>query len=424
MLECAFTAIDHARRSGRQFAVIALSLDQFDAIHAALGPAVCREVLDAVACRIDDCLPHGAHVSRCEGNEYAIVLPEIHSREDVWASISTVCDAIEQPIFLDGNGGSECFVTASAGVSLSTQEGASAEQLWQNARATLCEARKRPSTCLFGSVDAASAVARRWSIENRLRRAMNQMPFQLLYQPLLDFRRRIMGAEALLRWPHPGDEPVSQADFIRVAEESGLIVPIGEWVLRRACEQALVWQNAGLGPLRMAINVSPCQTAQPDFADTVARILQDTGFDPRNVELELTESCVVKDLLSCAGALTELRALGIRVAIDDFGSGYSCLQYLKKLPVDRLKIDRSFIRDIAQDADTHAMVSAIVTLAHNLGLEVTAEGIESAEQLRFLRRLKCDAWQGYLCSRPVTAERFEGLLEREQRIAGGPLAAA
>jgi EAL domain-containing protein (putative c-di-GMP-specific phosphodiesterase class I) len=252
---------------------------------------------------------------------------------------------------------------------------------------------------------------KRLTLETSLRRALERMEFVAYYQPRVDMSTGlVIGAEALVRWRHPDLGLVPPAEFIPLAEDTGLIVPLGEWVLRTACAQSKSWQESGFAPLSVAVNLSARQFQQQNLSDVVARILRETGLDSNYLELELTESSIMKDAESSVRTLGELKEMGVKIAIDDFGTGYSSLGYLKRLPIDMLKIDQSFVRDVTTDPDDAALVMAIIALAHNLRLRVTAEGVETEEQRAFLHLLRCDEWQGYLCSRPLPAEAFEELL--------------
>ena len=250
-------------------------------------------------------------------------------------------------------------------------------------------------------------------MESELRHALERNEFVLHYQPQVDLRSgQVIGMEALLRWHHPEFGMVSPASFIGLAEETGLIVPIGAWVLRTACAQNKLWQRAGAGNLRVAVNLSARQFAQPDLVQSIMGILQETGLAAHHLEIELTESMVMTDVERAIGTLRELKAIGVKLSIDDFGTGYSSLSYLKRFPIDVLKIDRSFVRDITLDADDAAIVASIISLSHNLNLKVIAEGVETQEQLMYLRQHDCDQMQGYYFSKPLPADAFEWMLQR------------
>jgi diguanylate cyclase (GGDEF)-like protein len=402
-------ALSVAQSSGHMIGVLSIFIDQLDAVKDALGHSLADEVLREVSRRLASRLREGDTAGRFEGNEFVVILTRIEKADRVAAAVLGIRQCFEAPFTLDGH---DLAVTASIGIGLYPDDGQTAAILFHNAHSALCRARElRENSNQFYAPGMDAAMRRRFSLEGEIRRSTERGDFELHYQPQMDVHTwRIVGAEALVRWRRPGGESVSQEDFIRVAEDSGLIVPIGEWVIRTACEQIVSWRRRGFSGLNIAVNLSGRQFRQKDLARTISRVLQETGANADDLELELTESCVVHDLQSSAEMLRELKQLGIRIALDDFGTGYSSLSYLKRLPVDRLKIDRSFIADLATDPDSAALVMAIINLAHNLRLGVIAEGVENAEQLKFLHLFQCDQWQGYLCSQPVPADQFERLL--------------
>ncbi|MDB5841733.1 MAG: diguanylate cyclase, partial [Herminiimonas sp.] len=269
----------------------------------------------------------------------------------------------------------------------------------------------------FHTPDMNAMVQERLRIETDLRRAIEREEFELYYQPQLDLRTgQVTGMEALIRWNHPEQGLVPPAGFIRIAEETGLIGPIGAWVLRTACARNKAWQEAGLPHLKVAVNLSARQFTQNDLVGMVAAVLSETGLAPHYLEIELTESLVMKDVDQAISIMLELKALGVKLSLDDFGTGYSSLSYLKRFPIDVLKIDRSFVADIARDADDAAIVMSIISLAHNLKLRVIAEGVEDIEQLEYLRRNGCDEMQGYYFCRPLPPDDFEKMLASGQRL--------
>jgi len=307
----------------------------------------------------------------------------------------------------------ELFITASMGVSFYPLDGHDAASLLRNADSAMYTAKnsgKNDFRCF--SAEGTAAALEKLELENYLRRALENSELQIYHQPQVDIEGNLEGLEVLLVWDHPKLGRISPARFIPIAEESGMILPIGSWVLHRACQQAVEWQKAGYAPIRIAVNVSALQFGQANFVATVAVALAATGLDAKYLELEITESLVMRDVEQSARRMSELRSLGVRIAIDDFGTGYSSLSYLRRLPADTLKIDQSFLRDIEVGFGRSQLFETIVMLAHNMGLEVTAEGVENVEQLELVRQARCDLVQGHLFGGPLDASSVEVLLTR------------
>jgi diguanylate cyclase (GGDEF)-like protein len=373
-----------------------------------LGHEIGMSILQEVAERLKKCVGEDETVARFEGDEFALLLPHIQDTDHIVKTFNNIREAFKSPICINGH---EIFPSASAGISLFSDDGDNAQILLKNARAALSRAEDQGGNDYqFYTIDMNDRAFKRLELENQLRRALDQEEFEVFYQPKVDITtKKIVGMEALVRWNHPTFGLVSPAEFIPLAEETGLIVPIGEWVLRRACFQSKLWQDQGFA-LQVSVNISAPQFQQ-DLSGIVMSIIHETGFDPSYLELEVTESSIMKNVEYSVGVLNELKHLGIKIAIDDFGTGYSSLGYLKKLPIDTLKIDKSFISDITTSPDDAALVMAIITLSHNLRLKVIAEGVETEEQLRFLHLVRCDQMQGYLFSKPVSSEAFGQMLE-------------
>jgi diguanylate cyclase (GGDEF)-like protein len=407
-----------AERNHQPLGMLFLSLDGFKKVHDTLGHAIGDRLLQKVAERLRASAHQGETVARFEGDEFALLLTQIGGTEgeDVVEVIFQINESLQLPFIIDDH---ELFITISIGISLYPNDGADAPTLLKNADAALYRAREQGgNNYQFYTADMNAKAMKRLSLENSLRRALERSEFEVYYQPVLDINtRKIVGMEALLRWHHPELGLVQPAEFIPLAEDTGMIVPIGEWVLRTACTQSKSWQEAGFASLSLAVNLSARQFQQQNLAEVVVRILQETGLNPHNLELELTESSIMKNAESAVRTLGELKAMGVKIAIDDFGTGYSSLGYLKRLPIDILKIDRSFVSDVTTDPDDAALVMTIITLAHNLRLKVVAEGVDTEEQLSFLHLLRCDEWQGYLFSRPLPVEAFEELLMQGQILA-------
>ncbi|HWM67187.1 MAG TPA: EAL domain-containing protein [Steroidobacteraceae bacterium] len=406
-------AIAQAERHQNRFAVFVVDLDRFKAINDSLGHLAGDAMLKEVARRLASVLRKADTLARLGGDEFVLVLNEIASAQDVETIAGRVLADIARPVKLSDL---ELHTSASIGISLFPADGTDAETLLQHADAAMYHAKKNGRNTYQLFVLAMNAFAKdRLELENGLRRALVQGEFVLHYQPKVDVRDGgIDSAEALIRWQHPTRGLTGPLDFIPLAEESGLILPIGEWVLREACRQACAWQTAGLRPLRVAVNLSAQQFRQKNLVAVVRSALNAARLEPRYLELELTESAVMHDAEQSIEILQQLSALGVRISVDDFGTGYSSLSYLRRLPLDKLKIDRAFIRDVVTSRDDAAIVRAIVSLAHNLRLKVIAEGVETPDQLAFLRELGCDQYQGYHYSVPVPDNVFVEMLREHQ----------
>ncbi len=414
-------ALENARRREGSLAVLFLDLDRFKQINDTLGHGAGDRLLQGVAERLRKCLRSSDAVARGEalgatddvarlgGDEFIVIITNITRGEDAARVARRVQEALEQPFKLDEN---EVFATASIGISIFPQDGTDLETLLKNADAALYHAKDAGrSNYQFYSKSMNAAALQRLTLENKLRRALEREEFQLFYQPQIDVRSwSIIGAEALIRWRHPNLGLVQPVEFIGLAEETGLILAIGEWVLRTACAQAKAWQDAGHGPLVMAVNISGRQFRGKSLVQTIGQIIAASGIDPRRLELEITESVLMRSVDETVNTLKALRAMGPRIAVDDFGTGYSSLSYLRRFPIDTLKLDQSFIQDSVKDRGTAAIVAGVIDMAHGLGLEVIAEGVETAEQRTLLFQDGCHIMQGYLFGRPVPAQEFEQLL--------------
>lgn len=404
-------ALRYAQRNTRLVAIMSLDLDRFKIINESLGHPHGDALLQAVAKRLVNCVRVIDTIARVGGDEFMFILSDLVNAQDAADIARKILDVLAEPFVLEEN---ECFISASIGISLYPSDGEDSTTLVKNADAALNHAKRQGRNNYQYYAEEMNATAlQRLTLENGLRHALERQEFVLYYQPQLDIESgAIIGVEALLRWQSPERGLVAPAEFIPLLEETGLIVPVGEWVLRSACAQNRAWQREGLAPIRVSINLSALQFRQPDFAETIARILQETGLDPgwEGLEMELTESLLVNNVEETIKTLHKLRAMKIKVSIDDFGTGYSSLTYLKRFPLFGLKIDRSFVNDLSIKPEDAAIVSAIIALAHSLKLNVIAEGVETLEQLRFLRELKCDEMQGYLFSPPLPAADVVRLL--------------
>jgi diguanylate cyclase (GGDEF)-like protein/PAS domain S-box-containing protein len=407
-------AIILAERHRKKVAVLFLDLDGFKHINDSLGHPIGDKLLQSITKRLVNCVRGSDTVSRQGGDEFVVLLSEVEQAEDAVIAARRMLKAVAEAHPIAKH---DLHVTTSIGVSVYPDDGLDAETLIKNADTAMYQAKEngQQSYQFFKPAMNVRAVERQ-SIEESLRRALERQEFALHYQPKINLRtRQITGAEALLRWAHPIRGPISPAQFIPVAEDCGLILPIGNWVLREACQQARVWVDAGLPLGTMAVNISAIEFRDENFLDGVLAILKDTGLDPRFLELELTESVLMKHAESTVSILKTLRARGVQVAVDDFGTGYSSLSYLRKFSIDALKIDQSFVRQITTTPDETSIVTAMISMGRNLKLRVVAEGVETQEELTFLQAHQCDEAQGYYFSRPVLPHQFAKLLETSLR---------
>ncbi len=403
-------AIARASRHEMRFAVLVVDLDRFKAINDSLGHIAGDELLQEVARRLSGLLRKEDSLARLGGDEFVLLIHEVSGPADAEQVARKVLTQVALPFQLAGL---DVHVSPSVGISLCPDDGDDSETLLQHADAAMYHAKKKGRNTFQFFAPAMNAFAReRLELESGLRTALAQREFELHYQPKVDIATgRIESAEALIRWRHPKRGLIPPGGFIPLAEETGFIVQLGEWVLYEACRQARAWQDEGLH-LRMAVNLSARQFRQDSLIETVRGALTAARLEPRYLELELTESAVMQDAESSVQIMRRLSDAGLRISVDDFGTGYSSLSYLRRLPLDKLKIDRSFIREIVTSRDDAEIVRAIVTLAHSLHLKVIAEGVETAEQLTFLRALGCDQYQGFYCSPPLPPAQFIALLPR------------
>ena len=380
-----------------------IDLDRFKEINDTLGHPIGDQLLAQAAARLEPIIPPGGVLARIGGDEFAVLVPGATDTE-AQTFAQSLLSALRKPFELNNF---ELFVTGSIGVALYPRDGKSPSELQQNADAAMYRAKNEGrDSCAIYDAGLSAAARDRMELANGLRRALERNELELHYQPQVDLDGRLCGLEALLRWTHPTRGLLAPAHFIDIAEETGLIVPIGTWVIEEACRQCRKWNTRRQVPLKIAVNVSALQFYFSDLVEVVRAALQKTGLPPSCLELEITESLVVRDARKCAAELDQLRTLGVTIAIDDFGTGYSCLSYLRRLPVDVLKIDRSFLEDV-ESQSASAVLQAITVLAHSLGLNVVAEGIERKEQIPVLRRLGIDLAQGYYLGRPKPVNEIE-----------------
>lgn len=406
-------ALMRADRERTSAALMFLDLDGFKDVNDTLGHRVGDKLLADVAGRILKCVRKGDTVARLGGDEFTVVMSGIMETTQVIGIAHRIIEAFRRPIRLEGN---EVFITASIGVSLYPHDGSDVDQLLKSADTAMYHAKEQgKNNFQFFSQEMNAELLRSVEIESRLRRSMQEDKLMVYYQPMVECKNhRITAIEALLRLRNGDGEALPAGPFIPVAEEKGLITRIGEWVLLTACRQNKLWQSSGFPALRVAVNISPRQLRDPTIVKRTLQLLDKAGLDPRFLELEVTETAMMSDTDLSIKALHEFRSHGITISVDDFGTGYSALNYLKRLPIDKLKIDRSFVEDLPSDAEARALFRAIVGLAHSLGLRVVSEGVETEEQFNIVCKEECDAVQGYYMSPPVPASDFEQIVRRHR----------
>ncbi len=413
-------ALDRSSRMEKKFAVLFLDLDRFKLVNDTLGHDAGDELLSQVSIRLSETLREndivsrlpidsdtvGTHtIARLGGDEFVVLLSEISQVEDAAVVARRIANSIAETYDIDG---SVVNISTTIGISIYPNDGGDAESLIKNADIAMYHAKKRGRNGFqFYSEDIHQKAQDRFSLEQDLRKAINEQQFRLVYQPKIDTQTgEVSGVEALIRWEHPTAGPVSPQEFITLAEETELIIPLGEWIMETACNQAKEWQDMGLGGIHMAVNCSSIQLIRADIPALLLDVLGRSGLKAPFLEIELTESLLLDDVDRGIEILHNLQSLGVKTSIDDFGTGFSSMSYLRRLPVDKLKIDQSFVREISNDQCDAAIVTAIITLASNLGLSVIAEGVETQAQFNFLAAHNCDEAQGYLISPPLESDQF------------------
>ena len=422
-------AIAQARGGDRMLALMLVGLDRFTLVNETMGHAAGDTLLRSVTDRLCNCIRaaadrHTDMLARVGNDEFALVLEGIESLDEAAAIAERISGSMAPPFDINGH---EIFVTTSIGISTYPLCGWNADTLINSANTAVHRAKERGrNSYQFYTRTMTARELQRLVLQTSLHRALERREFQLYYQPQIGLGDgALIGAEALLRWRHPEFGLLGPDQFIPLAEETGLIIPLGNWVLDSACAQAKIWRDAGLPDLRVAVNLSPRQFREPSLAASITDALEGAGLTPDHLALELTESILMEDTDMSNSALSRFRDMGLHVSIDDFGTGYSSLSYLKRFPLDALKIDKSFVQDITTDTDDAHIATAIIGLAHNLNLGVIAEGVEASAQLDFLRDRNCDAVQGFLYGHPVPAEEFEAMLQNRRTSTGagdGPAA--
>lgn len=415
-------AITRAHRAGWNFAVLFVDLDHFKKVNEGLGHTAGDRLLQAVTARLQTSVRKEDTIARLSSDEFILILEELREEEQVVTVAQKILKLLELSFLIEGH---ECFMTASIGISMFPRDGADAKILLKNADTAMRRAKEAGRNNIqFYAQDMNARALEHLVMEQSLRHALEYQELEIHYQPQMELRKgRIVGVEALVRWRHPQRGLIPPMDFVPLAEETGLIDRIGEWVLKTACQQANAWRAEGLPALRVAVNLSPRQFLRPGLASLIAQVLQETGLEPDYLDLEITESLLMKDVENSIATLRAIKAMGVRLSIDDFGTGYSSLSYLKQFPIDQLKIDRSFVCDIPANQDDTAIALAVIAMAHSMQLQVIAEGVENEAQLRFLRENQCDEIQGYYLSRPLLPQQITSLLRGEhalhQLLSGG-----
>ena len=408
-------ALAQARRNEQMLAVMFLDLDQFKVVNDTAGHVEGDKLLQSVSQQLNSVLREGDTVARVGGDEFLLLLPKIEQLTDATEIAERVLTAVGRTRVIVGQ---EFNISTSIGITLFPTDGDDAETLLTNADIAMYQAKEQgKNNFQFFTPAMNTRIQNRLALENDLRHGLERGEFVVYYQPQLNISTgQIVGVEALVRWQHPERGLVLPMEFIPVAEETGLIVPLGEWVLHAACAQIRSWQEAGLPPLRVAVNLSAREFQQGNLIEAVAGVLEETGLAPEFLQLEITEGVSIQDVDFTIKVMGELKEMGVQIAIDDFGTGYSALSYLRRFPIDVVKIDRSFVCDLTIDSTDAEIATTIIVMAHNLGLEVIAEGVETEEQLAFLKQRRCDEMQGYLFSKPVPAEKLEEILVQGKRL--------
>jgi diguanylate cyclase len=411
VLDVAEETIAKSRSAEAQFALLVLNVDRLKSVNDSLGHEAGDQVLCELARRLRAVLRRGDVLGRLAGDEFTVLARELHDAHDAQIIIAKIQAAMAKPVPV---GAQDVHVSLGIGVSMYPQDGATFELLLRRAETAMrCAKDAARGNFRFYTAAMSNVADERWALETDLRHALGLGQLEVHYQPKVDIAtNRVRSAEALIRWRHPVRGLVPPTVFIPVAEETGQIVAIGEWVLREACRQVRAWLDAGMSPVRIAVNLSARQFRDDDLAGVVRSALEDARLEPGCLELELTESAVMHDAEQSALTLQTLSTMGVHISIDDFGTGYSSLSHLRRFPLDKLKIDRSFVRELVSNPDDVAIVKAIISLAHSLRLRVVAEGVETADQLEFLREQGCDQYQGFHCSPAVPADEFAQLLQR------------
>ncbi|TNF34088.1 MAG: EAL domain-containing protein, partial [Gammaproteobacteria bacterium] len=407
-------AISQAKRKNTRLAVLFLDLDRFKVVNDTLGHMIGDQLLQAVSMRLKKCVREGDTLGRIGGDEFTLLLPEIKSSADSELVAQKIIDALKDPFCINGH---EFFVSTSIGIAHYPEDGQSMETLIKHADIAMYHVKGNGKDGYkFYANNMNEIYSRHMSLENDIRRAIQNKQFQVYYQPQVNIEtNEIFAMEALIRWNHPTQGIISPTEFISIAEETGLIQPLGDWVLRQACEDLKLWREAGLMDVRIAVNLSACQLDQDNIVADITNTLKRNNIPGDRFEIEITENVLMKDIENCILKLTQLSEFGIKIAIDDFGTGYSSLNYLKKLPIDTIKIDRSFIHDMHNSDEDSSIIRAIIAMAKGLNLNIISEGVETEAQLEQLRAWRCKNVQGFLFGRPIADTDAIELLRHPER---------
>ena len=398
--------ITKSKKTRKKIAILFLDLDGIKRVNESLGHTLGDDIIKIISKRLQECISTNDLVGRWDGDEFVIILPDVKLTDEVFTTVRNIFQHFLEPISLLQQ--KQLVISASIGISVYPADGNNTMTLVQNADIAMNEAKSKGGNChRFYTDDMNSAVIERLTIETGLRSALAQNQFELYYQPLVDTKtQKITGAEALIRWNHPTKGLIPPDKFIPIAEDSGLIIPIGEWVINQACAQCKQWEQHGIHNLKISVNVSAKQFRDNTLPNTVRDALNNTNLKPADLTLELTESSIMEDVEKTIENLHMFKKIGISLSIDDFGTGYSSLAYLKRFPIDKLKIDRSFVQNVDNNADDKSIVRSIISLGHNLKLSIIAEGVEKIEHIKLLNTLNCEESQGYYISRPLPMKQF------------------
>jgi diguanylate cyclase (GGDEF)-like protein len=403
-------AITHSKRNKENLAVMIIGIDKFKKVNDAFGLSMGDKVLKEISRRINGSIREEYLLSRITGDEFAVFFPEVENEKHVIRYVERILEVIKKPLIIDNN---EIHVSASAGLAFYPKDGICKDGLLKNATIALSRSKQKGAgTYQLYTPLMKEEILEQMELEKMMPKGIENGEFKLYYQPIIDVKTlSIIGMEALVRWNHPVLGMISPEKFIPIAEENGFIVTLGEWVLKTACRQNKAWQNAGFKKIFVSVNISLRQFQNKNFVKMIKDILNETSFDSKYLGLEITESIAMENEDYTIEVLRELKDMGLYLAIDDFGTGYSSLGYLNKFPIDTLKIDKSFIKTLMDEKENSAPIaSSIIALGHNLNLKITAEGVETMDQFKYLKKQNCDAIQGYLFSKPLTSDEFEDLL--------------